>query len=240
MPTCAQERWFSSAVKVSKELAKAIDEFAAGDPEAAMAHACMAVDGSARAAYPHKGVHARFTAFLRAHAQVLERMGLSGLDVVESRFAPASAGKGTGPWDAADLIYFVHRCAHGHGDEVPFGWELVPNESAQFWLIELRIDEKTVRLPESVVWGLLATVVLAETNRNQQSIDPIYLLYWDPPGTSGEDRLEMPINEWWGRESDFLAITLQRPRSFIRMTSDGPIYVTIEEGGGTIEIEALE
>ncbi len=40
----------------------------------------------------------------------------------------------------------------------------------------------------------------------------------------------MPINEWWGREQDFLAIALLHPRTFVRVMPESPWYVTVEPG----------
>lgn len=223
-------------MRVSKEVTKTIDEFVAGDPESAMAHACMAVDGSAREAYPRMGVGERFTTFLRDHVDVLERMGLFGLDAVDSRFAVPQEmlrRDGAAP-DIADLIYTVHRCAHGHGDAVPSNFELLPN--GENWMLEVGNQDGSVRLPESVIWGLLGAVVLSDTNAHQPAVAQDYELLWRPSKVKEADWLTMPINDWWGRERDFLAIALLHPRSFVRVTPESPWHVTVEPGSPGMEI----
>ncbi|MEV7395690.1 hypothetical protein [Aeromicrobium sp. NPDC092404] len=226
-------------MRLSKEVTKAIDEFEYGDPESAMAHACMAVDGSAKIAFPHMGVGARFTRFLRDHVDVLERMGLMGLDAADSRFSVPKEmlrSDGTAP-DVAELIYSVHRCAHGHGDAVAESFELLPPGDAD-WHLQIGMEDRSVRLPESVIWGLLGATVLAATNAEQPAVAPYYKLHWQPGRGQQADWLAMPIKDWWGREQDFLDIALLHPRSFLRVTPEGPHYVTVEPGSGGVEIVA--
>lgn len=111
---------------VGNSVRKAIDDWSMGDLEPAMLHACNAIDGTAKKAYPNVGNNERFTRLLRDNYSILGPMGAPGIDLVEIRFPvtlknPKAPG---GKPDIADVIYGVHRCTHGHGDEIPDGFEL--------------------------------------------------------------------------------------------------------------------
>jgi hypothetical protein len=56
------------------------------------------------------------------------------------------------------------------------------------------LAESELRMPDRVVWALLAVAVLAEVNRGEKSIGSYYLSL----GTE-----HFPICDWWGREEDF-------------------------------------
>jgi hypothetical protein len=68
-------------MKVGHSVRKTIDEWEQGDLEAAMLHACNAVDGTARKLYPTESSNARFTRFLRENYEVFGPMAAPGLDI---------------------------------------------------------------------------------------------------------------------------------------------------------------
>jgi hypothetical protein len=188
-------------VRIEKSVAKALTEMQAGDLESAMLHACNAVDGTARKAYGYSvGNKARFTALLREHHQILGVMAIPGLDLLTQRFPgllPTGPNEVDSP-DFADLIYSIHRCAHGHGDEVPFGFELRPASPIPGYPTELRLRARSIALPESVIPGLVAVAVMAPENAGLR-------LDHDGPWLSFRES-RLPVNEWWGRASDFPAV----------------------------------
>jgi hypothetical protein len=73
-------------MKVGDSVRKAIDDWEDGESEAAMLHACNAVDGTARKVYPQLGNKERFTRLLRDHYSVLGPMGAPGIDLEDTRF----------------------------------------------------------------------------------------------------------------------------------------------------------
>ena len=115
-------------MNVGKSITKAIDEMASFDHESAMLHACNAIDGTAAKLYPTlKGNKARFTKFLRDNYAIFGPMCMPGINLTETRFPidelrPTAEG---GKPDIADIIYGIHRCTHGHGSELPSGFELI-------------------------------------------------------------------------------------------------------------------
>jgi hypothetical protein len=110
--------------KVGHSVRKAIDDWELGEREFAMLHACNAVDGTASKLHPKLGSDARFTKMLRDNYAIFGPMAAPGVDLVNTRWPvevsrPKASG---GRPDIADVIYGIHRCAHGHGDALPDGF----------------------------------------------------------------------------------------------------------------------
>src|SRR5207249_1841304 len=129
-------------VNVGNSIRKAIDDWEHGELESAMLHACNAVDGTAKKLYPTLGNSERFTRALRENYGILGPMGAPGIDLVATRF-PVTVRR---PWavggtpDIADVIYGIHRCTHGHGDELPSGFELIQNAAGPSRVTQMLIE----------------------------------------------------------------------------------------------------
>lgn len=187
-------------VKVGDSIRLAIDDFGRGETEAAMLHACNAVDGTSKKMYPPgTPVGQRFTMLIRQSYDIFGLMSVRGVNVRETRWpvrVNSTLGKDVWP-DTADLIYFVHRCAHGHGDELPEDFALVDDNIGM--ASRLYVEKGKVRLPWNTIFGLIAVAVVEQVNVGQQVADGHYLRWGDP-----EIRFE--INEWWGRKDEFRAL----------------------------------
>src|SRR5687768_5249596 len=114
-------------MNVGNSVRKAIDDWAIGDVDSSMLHACNAVDGTASQSLPQiRGSNARFTQLLRDNYPILGAMGAPGIDIVATRF-PVKVERPKAPGgqpDLADVLYGIHRCSHGHGEALPNGFEL--------------------------------------------------------------------------------------------------------------------
>lgn len=137
-------------------------------------------------------------------------MAIGGLDLEKSRYdvkldKPKAPG---GKPDIADIIYGVHRCSHNHGQDLSDGYELIPGFNG------CQIDYITgkVRLSERVIFGLLAIVVFSPVNANQKTSYGYFLKFNDH---------EFPINDWWGRASEFLVIVDNEPTPVLTITEYG-------------------
>jgi hypothetical protein len=192
-------------MNVGNSVRKAIDDWALGELESSILHACNAIDGTAKKLFPKLGNTARFTRLLRENYEILGPMGIPGVDLTKTRF-PVQVERPKAPGgkpDVADVIYGIHRCTHGHGDELPRGFELLQDAAFSARLTRMEVEEGKVRLSDRVIFGLIAVAVLAPVNIGQ-SVPPDYYL------TFG-DSVRMPINEWWGRAADFPAIAATEP-----------------------------
>ena len=93
---------------------------------------------------------------------ILGPMGAPGIDLVKTRFPvivqrPKAPG---GKPDIADIIWGVHRCYHGHGDELPDGFALIQDAAGPKRVTRMEIEQGKVRLSDRIIFGLLAVAVL--------------------------------------------------------------------------------
>ena len=198
-------------MNVGNSVRKAVDDWEQGELESAMLHACNAVDGTVKKLYPNLGSNVRFTRVLRENYDIFGPMGAPGVNLMETRFPvrvarPKAEG---GKPDIADVIYGIHRCAHGHGDELPDGFELLPDAAGPPRYTRMLIEKGKVRLSDRVIFGLLAVAVLSPANTAQTVPDGYHL-------TLGGN-VVLLINEWWGRAADFASIAAQEPLPQVKL-----------------------
>ncbi len=176
-----------------------------------MLHACNAIDGTSGKLYPGFGNKARFTRLLRDNYEIFGPMAIPGIDLEKTRFpikvkSPAAPG---GKPDIADVIYGIHRCTHGHGDELPAGFDLIPDAAGPPGQTQVYIDRGHVRLSDRTIFGLLAVALLSPANIDQRVPDGYFL-------TFGRSTV-LVINDWWGRAADFPAIAAKEPMPSVVM-----------------------
>ena len=190
---------------VGNSVRKAIDDWSLGEHEFAMLHACNALDGTASKLHPDiVGSNARFTRTLRNNYSIFGPMAAPGIDLVNTRWPvkverPKASG---GLPDIADVIYGIHRCTHGHGNELPDGFALLPDAAGPARITRLWVEKGKVHLSDRVIFGLIAVAALSPVNADQRVPDGYHLTF---AGTI------LPINDWWGRAADFSTIAAKEP-----------------------------
>lgn len=197
-------------MKIGKSVQKAIDEWLSGDMESAMLHARNAVDGTSRKqAYSASGNANRFKRFLRENYDLLGPIGLPGVDLVNSKFPIKLDPKESAQFlDMADIIYRVHRCAHGHGDDLPLGFELIADAAGPADRTRMQWSaDATLRLSDRIIFAMLATVVSAKQNVRELIPASHYLTIGTHPPSH--------IHEWWGRKDEMLQISNCYPTPLI-------------------------
>jgi hypothetical protein len=197
-------------VNVGDSVRKAIDDWEDGEVDAAMLHACNAVDGTGAKLDRSKGNNARFTGLLRDNYGILGPMCAPGINLTDTRFpvrVNASKAPGGQP-DFADVIYGIHRCHHGHGEHLPEGFELLPDAAGPAGVTRMEVRAGVIRLSDRVIFGLLAVAVMSPANLDQRVPDGYYL-------TLEEIRLD--IDHWWGRAADFPALAARVPMPLIKL-----------------------
>lgn len=185
-------------MKIQKSVKKAIDEMTLNDFESAMSYVCSAIDGTARKKYPGLRSNARFTKFIRSHYGLLGALvGMTNIDWNKTRWPisverPKADG---GTPDLADMIYGIHRCMGAHGEELPEGFEFVPDLTDLKDCVTLNIQKGAIGLSDRFIWALIAIVVLEPINLGMRDdiTDGYYLML------GGKKHF---INEWWGRLND--------------------------------------
>jgi len=191
-------------MNVGNSVRKAIADWELGELDSAMLHACNAIDGTAKKLFPKLCSNARFTRLLRESYDILGPMGAPGIDLERTRWPvklqrPKATG---GQPDFADVIYGIHRCSHGHGEELPDGFELLRDAAGPPRLTRMQIEKGKVQMRDRVIFGLLAVAVLSPVNVGQGVPDGCYLTF---------AQTKLPINEWWGRATDFASIVATDP-----------------------------
>jgi hypothetical protein len=191
-----QSKSIGRHMKVGDSVRKAINDWEDGELDSAMLHACNAIDGTASKVYPGLGSNVRFTQLLRENYSIFGSMGVPGIDLYATRWpVKVSRPKASeGMPDIADVIYGIHRCSHGHGDELPEGFELIPDASGPTCITQVLIEKGKVRLSDRVIFGLLAVAILSPVNVDQQVPTGYHLTF------AGQ---ELQIVDWWGRRDDF-------------------------------------
>jgi hypothetical protein len=205
-------------VDVGNSVRKSIDDFEHGETDAAMLHACNAVDGTAAKLYPTLGSNARFTTLLRDSYFILEPMAAPGINLTNTRFPvkvkyPKAPG---GQPDFADIVYGIHRCTHGHGEALPDGFKLLCHAAGQPGYTAIQIEKESpgqgrVRLSDRTIFGLLAVAVLSPVNIDQRVPDGYHFTF----GRNPVKRLE--INAWWGCAADFPAVAALEPMPRVKL-----------------------
>lgn len=196
---------------VGNSVRKAIDDYLHEEVDAAMLHACNAVDGTAAKLHPLTGSNARFTSFLRDNYSIIEPMAAPGINLEDTRFpvkVPAPKAPGGQP-DYADVIYGIHRCHHGHGEALPGGFELLREASGQPGYTSLTVEKTApgmgrVRFSDRTIFALLAAAVFSPANLDQKVPDGYHF-------TFGRGSIRFEINDWWGRAADFPDVAALEP-----------------------------
>lgn len=180
-------------MNVGESVRLAIDDGNAGKLDSAMLHACNAVDGTAGKLFPGKGVGKRFKRLLRDNFDILGPMGMPGIDLMATRF-PVQVLKPDAPRggvDIADIIYGIHRCCHAHGDELPQGFELVPDALRGQGATSMIAMRGKLAISDRMIYALLGIAVF----------NPINIGQIVPPGYSlliGSLH-HFDIGRWWGQ-----------------------------------------
>lgn len=183
---------------IQKSIKKAIDEMQNYDFDAAMLHVCNAIDGTAQRISGNESSKADFKNFIRGYYDLIGAMtGTYSLDYRNIAW-PVAVRSPQGPGnttDLADIIYHIHRCAHGHGVDVPEGFEFIPDIASDGEGTTFAIQNGAIGLSDRFIWALIATVVFEPANSGLavQELDEYFLIL------GGKKYL---VNEWWGRLCD--------------------------------------
>lgn len=192
-------------MRVSKHVLHSIDDHGAGNFDAAILHACIAVDATARRLFPAiKQVGKRYVSCLRHYYWIVEPMIGPGLNLNETRFSNVPLRNNLNP-DLAEIIYEVLRCSHAHGDDVPLRFKCTESEGDKsHWFLA----DGELHMPDRVVWALLAVAVFSKVNAGERTTGDQWL-------SLGDYRFQ--IAEWWGREDAFRAFAEQSNKTRVKL-----------------------
>lgn len=176
-------------MKISDHIKSSLDACDRGDLDQAMLFCCIAVDGTAKKAWPEiQSVGKRFRKFIVEYLDIIELM-FGGLNLEETVF-PFEDNKGNIGMRFEDIIYEKYRCSLAHGDELPNGFGISVKVSDSIQKFRIDIKGRSMTMPESVIYALGLACVLAPENSNQKIGSNTYF-YRDSVNSYIVDR-------WWG------------------------------------------
>jgi len=194
-------------MKIEKYVLYAIDAFERDEKDVALMHACIAVDGTAGKLFKGKLGGSIYKETIRQYWWLVEAFLGGGINLRDTKWRAIKLSSKNAEQilepDLADIIYHIFRCNDAHGKEIPIPFELLPDEDGICsWIID--VDNNSVRMPERIIWALLAISVFCQVNKDIKTAGD-YFLNW------GSDLLgirfkKFIIKEWWGQE--------QRAKSF--------------------------
>ena len=177
-------------MKISDHIQRSLDACDRKDLDEAMLYSCLAVDGTARRMYPAiSKVGERFRKLIHEHLDIIELM-FGGLNLQETLF-PFTNAKGNVGISFADIVYEKFRCSLAHGDELPDGFGVSVQVMEGIQTFHIDIQNKAMTLPQSAIYALGLTCVLAPANADQKIGSNLYY-YRDPINMYVVDR-------WWGK-----------------------------------------
>lgn len=208
-------------MKLEQHVLKAIDDFEQNHLDSSLMNACFAIEGTARNIYGADKVGKKvYKDCIRRYAWILEPMLGGGLDTMGSLLNNLRIDSDNGEYinnpDIADVIYHLFRCHNAHGKEVPLNYELLSVKDGESrWLIGPDI----LKMPNRIIWALLAISVFAKANSAIKT-DGDYCLTWGSE-TLGLGIEKFTIKDWWGREEDFKTFLAKKNPKPIKVKLDG-------------------
>lgn len=122
-------------MKLERHVLSAIDDFENGKLDAALMHACFAIDGTAKKLFKTQG-RASYKKCIRKYYWIIEPMIGGCVNLEETKWNNVAIEDGYGKTiadaDLADIIYHVFRCKNAHGEAVPANYALLPSGDEEF------------------------------------------------------------------------------------------------------------
>ncbi|XOF33605.1 MAG: hypothetical protein ACL93V_16675 [Candidatus Electrothrix sp. YB6] len=173
-------------------ISSAIDNLNKNRYDVALALVCSAVDATASTQYPEiKENNKRYKKFLKNNMRIITTYGFPGITAsgisIKCHNIPDIKADSEGHTDIENILYHIIRCSLIHQCEIDQRIDFVP-------YTHIGDFEDKFRIPDSLVFGLLLSVVLAECNK-QEKLDKDYVLNLNEKSLS--------INKIWGNFKNF-------------------------------------
>lgn len=206
-------------MELKSHIEKSLESYDRGDRKEALMHACIAIEATARNVFLiPKASNNDYKNCLRNYWWILEAFGCPGINLEETKWTHLSLLGGNGKQilnpDLADIIYHIFRCADAHAQEIPVKYDLLPRKDNNI-LLGIDFVKKSLQLPESIIFALIAVSVFAAANKQIKS-NGTHFLTWED---SKHKKYKFLIKDFWGKENELKAIINRSPP--IRVTLEG-------------------
>ena len=192
-------------MKLQDSIRLSMRDYEAGEYEAAMLHACCAVNGIANDLYrkEYRGYDeattgTRFVKFINSNIDIIESIAYPGSYLKGCNYCIVHTRNKIELVDFATIIYKVHRCNLCHGEEIPKGYELLVDNESSF--VKFYFSKNgPVQINSKIVPALVMAVALQPVSWGKSFVAEL-----KQTSVFCESIGEMRINDWWGRKSDYL------------------------------------
>jgi hypothetical protein len=205
-------------MKMEKHVLKAINAYYIDhDKDMALFHAVFALEGTAKRLFSKITIsRSDYKSCIRTYWWIIERFIGEGLNLEETRFEYLKIDDGHDNVikcpDLADVIYHIFRCNHAHAEEIPRNFELIePVDGRYHWFFSP--EENVLRMPDSVIWALLAVSVFCKANFEVSTASD-HCLTW---GDNNIGFTQFSLRDWWGREEDLKSCFADKPTSRVKL-----------------------
>jgi hypothetical protein len=151
---------------IGKFISSAIENYHNGNYSVALALTCSAIDATAKKSYPGTNNNERIKKFIQENMRIVSFFGLPGISTgglrIKCDSIPEIKKDKNNLVGLEDIIYYAIRCSLIH--------ECKPDTRIEF-INKTRIGDLNDKftLPSQIIWGLIFSVVLSETNTNERS-----------------------------------------------------------------------
>lgn len=196
-------------MKLETHVLKAIEANDRGDKDDALLHATIAINATARKLF-NDGGNQSYKKCIRQYYWIIERFIGEGLNLTKTRWTHLDLDNGHGKKipepDLADIIYHVFRCNDAHATEIPISFEILPSKSGYYeWHID--IVNKGVRMPDTIIWALLAVSIFSYVN-SDITTEGEHWLSW---GNDTIGNTTFIVKDHWGKEDELRSFFLDKP-----------------------------
>lgn len=174
-------------MSIAKRVAETVERMAQNDAEAALLPISTAIDATATKHFKCRG-RKSYKDFIHENLGLITKVGFGPtiLNINLRYNHPDLKASPNGLCTIQDILYHVVRCGLAHAAELPSTLKFVDEKKIQ-------VESGQLVLPASLIFGLVAAVVVCPENYDQK-IASNYVL-----NTRG---FRIVLNDWWGRKTE--------------------------------------
>lgn len=174
-------------MSIAKRVAEAFGKMVQNDPEGALLPISSAVDATATKYYGRRG-RKSYKDFIHENLALITKVGFGPMILnINIKYShPDLETDHNGLCSIQDILYHVVRCGLAHSAELPSTLKFVNDNS-------IYNEGDTLVLPASLIYGLIAAVVVCPNNSNQSMPEKYGLEL---------NGIQFIFNNWWGKKEE--------------------------------------
>jgi hypothetical protein len=174
-------------MSIAKRIAEAVNKMAQNDAEGALLPISSAVDATATKHFSRRG-RKSYKDFIYENLGLITKVGLgpSIMDISLEYDHPDLETGADGLCSIQDILYHIVRCGLAHSAELPSTLKFVDENRFQ-------VENDLLVLPASLIYGLIAAVVVCAENTDQTIVGNYGL------NVRG---FQIKLNDLWGKKTE--------------------------------------